>query len=168
MMLRPVHADKILPGQVLKDLGGIAGRFGYAGPDERPEMQEKRLFLKRFCAADGCGEDSKSQAEQRFQPIKSSLLSSLPSSLQKRPKRQKESGDGAVSLNRKSGPKNVKARMNTGFMRAGHWLETIGLIQCDHGHTFSAIVTNVLLGHIGLALVTPAWFGHKAAFLKSP
>ena len=48
------------------------------------------------------------------------------------------------------------------------WLETIELIQCDHGHTFSANVTNVLLGHIGLALVTPAWFGHKAAFLKSP
>ena len=48
------------------------------------------------------------------------------------------------------------------------WLETIALIQCDHGHTFSAIVSNVLLGHIGLALVTPAWFGHKAAFLKSP
>lgn len=53
-----------------------------------------------------------------------------------------------------------------GFHRK--WLETIALIQCDHGHTFSAIVTNVLLGHIGLALVTPAWFGHKAAFLKSP
>ena len=42
------------------------------------------------------------------------------------------------------------------------WLETIGLIQCDHGHTFSAIVTNVLLGHIGwshlLGLVTKLLF----------
>ena len=62
-------------------------------------MQEKRLFLKRFCAADGCGEGLKTQAGQRFQPIKSSLLSSLPSSLLKRSKRQKESGAGAVSSN---------------------------------------------------------------------
>ena len=89
-------------------------------------MQEKRLFLKRFCAADGCGEGPKIQAGQRFQPIKSSLLSSLPSSLLKRVKRQKESGDGAVSSNRKSGPKNVKTRMNTGFHAGWAMAEAVG------------------------------------------
>ena len=78
-------------------------------------MQEKQLFLKRFCAAAGCGQGPQTQAGQRFPAIASSLLSSLPSSLLKRSKRQKESGAGAVSSNRKSGPKNVKTRMNTGF-----------------------------------------------------
>ena len=85
-------------------------------------MQEKRLFLKRFCAADGCGEDPKTQAGQRFPAIKSSLLSSLL----KRVKRQKESGDGAVSSNRKSGPKNVKTRMNTGFHAGWAMAEAVG------------------------------------------
>ena len=78
-------------------------------------MQEKQLFLKRFCAAAGCGQGPQTQAGQRFPAIASSLLSSLPSSLLKRSKRQKESGGEAVSSNRKSGPKNVKTRMNTGF-----------------------------------------------------
>ena len=89
-------------------------------------MQEKRLFLKRFCEADGFGEDPKTQAGQRFPAIKSSLLSSLPSSLLKRVKRQKESGDGAVSSNRKSGSKNVKTRMNTGFHAGWAMAEAVG------------------------------------------
>ena len=89
-------------------------------------MQEKRLFLKRFCAADGCGEGPQTQAGQRFTPIASSLLSSLPSSLLKRSKRQKESGGEAVSSNRKSGPKNVKTRMNTGFHAGWAMAEAVG------------------------------------------
>ena len=89
-------------------------------------MQEKRLFLKRFCATDGCGQGPQTQAGQRFHPIKSSLLSSLPSSLLKGAKRQKESGAGAVSSNRKSGPKNVKTRMNTGFHAGWAMAEAVG------------------------------------------
>ena len=89
-------------------------------------MQEKGLFLKRFCEADGCGKGPETQTGQRFQPIASSLLSSLPSSLLKRSKRQKESGDGAVSSNRKNGPKNVKTRMNTGFHAGWAMAEAVG------------------------------------------
>ena len=89
-------------------------------------MQEEQLFLKRFCAADECGQGPQTQAGQRFQPIVSSLLSSLPSSLLKGAKRQKESGAGAVSSNRKSGPKNVKTRMNTGFHAGWAMAEAVG------------------------------------------
>ena len=89
-------------------------------------MQEKRLFLKRFCAADGCGEGPQTQAGQRFPAVASSLLSSLPSSLLKRSKRQKESSVGVVSSNRKSGPKNVKTRMNTGFHAGWAMAEAVG------------------------------------------
>ena len=41
-------------------------------------------------------------------------------------KTAKESGDGAVSSNRKSGPKNVKTRMNTGFHAGWAMAEAVG------------------------------------------
>lgn len=48
MMLRPVHADKVLPCQVFKDLDGIAGRFPHAGPDDPLSPFFRRVFHWNF------------------------------------------------------------------------------------------------------------------------